>query len=152
MAAKIWEIQHFSEALHVTSQVPTGFKICLWRENDFWEKSPVDEYVFFFSFLHRNSRSCTIPEINAFLHFTKKFKMAAKNGGKAIFVKCRHYTLQIPCGSKLSSKSLYLAPFPRLMHFLHFTQKFKMAAKNGRKAIFGKSHQGPYSRKVLAKS
>ena len=25
--------------------------------------------------------------------------------------------------------------------FLHFTQKFKMAAKNGRKAIFGKSCQ-----------
>ena len=33
-----WEIQHFSEALHVTSLVPTGFKICSWRENDFWGK------------------------------------------------------------------------------------------------------------------
>ena len=115
MAAKIREIQHFSETLHVTSVVPTGFKICLWQENDFWEKFPVDEYVFFFffSFLHRNSRSCTVPKINLFLHFTQKFKMAAKNGRKAIFVKCRHYTLQIPCGLKLSLKSLYLAPFPR---------------------------------------
>ena len=82
MVAKIREIQHFSEALQVTSLVPTGFKICLWRENDYWEKLPVDEYVFwfFFSFLHRNSRSRTVPEINAFLHFMQKFNMAAKNG------------------------------------------------------------------------
>ena len=115
MTAKVREIQHFSEALHVTSLVPTGFKICTWRENDFWEKSPVDEYVFsfFFSFLHRNSRSRTVAEIKAFLHFTQKFKMETKNGGKAIFVECCQYPLQIPCGLKISSKSLYLAPFPR---------------------------------------
>ena len=69
MMAKIGK---FTQALHVTSLVPTGFKICSWRENDFWEKSPVDEYVY--------SRSRTIPKINMFLHF----KMAAKNGGKAI--------------------------------------------------------------------
>ena len=31
--------------------------------------------------------SCTIFEINAFLHFTQKFKMAAKDGGKTIFGK-----------------------------------------------------------------
>ena len=50
MAAKIREIQHFSEALHVTSLVPKGLKICSWRENDFWEKSPVDEYIYIFFF------------------------------------------------------------------------------------------------------
>ena len=32
-------------------------------------------------------------EINALLLFTPKFKMAAKSGGKAIFVKSRQYTL-----------------------------------------------------------
>ena len=89
MAAKILEIQHFSEALHVISLEPTGFKICLW--------------CFFHFFSH------TIPNINAFLHFTKKFNMAAKNGGKAIFVKGHQYTLQIPCRLKISLKSLYLA-------------------------------------------
>ena len=39
--------------------------------------------------------------------------MAAKNGSKAIFVKCRQYTLQIPCRLKILSKSLHLEPFPR---------------------------------------
>ena len=62
MAAKIREIQHFSEALHLRSRVPKGSKICSWRETNFWEKSPVDACVFFF-------------------HFTQKFKMAAKIGG-----------------------------------------------------------------------
>ena len=38
----------FSESLHVTSLVPTGFKICSWLENNFREKSPEDEYVFVF--------------------------------------------------------------------------------------------------------
>ena len=61
-----------------------------------------------------------VPKINAFL---QKFKMAAKNGSKAIFVKWRQYNL---------SKSLYLE---------QFTQKFKMATKNGGKVIFVKSCQ-----------
>ena len=33
--------------------------------------------------------SQTVSKINAFLRFTQKFKMAAKNGGKVIFVKSR---------------------------------------------------------------
>ena len=55
MAAKILEIQHFSEALHLRSGVPKGSKICLWWGNNFWEKSP-HECVFFFFILHRSSR------------------------------------------------------------------------------------------------
>ena len=93
MAAEIREIQHFSEPLHVISIVPTGFKICTWWENDFWEKSPVGEYVFFlfiyffiftqkFKISHRSRYKCV------FFNLTQKFKMAAKNVGKAIFVKC----------------------------------------------------------------
>ena len=35
----------------------------------------------------------------------------------------------------------HLALFPRQMDFLRFTQKFRMAAKNGGKIIFGKSCQ-----------
>ena len=73
---------------------------CLWQENDFLEKSPVDEYVFFFFI------------------FTKKFKISHRSrdkcvfalyaeiqddfGVKAIFVKCHQYTLQIPWGVKNS--------------------------------------------------
>ena len=63
--------------------------------------------------------------------------MAAKIGGKTIFEKSRQLTLQIPCGSKISSKSLYLAPFLINM-FLRLRQKLKMAAKSGGKTIFGK--------------
>ena len=37
--------------------------------------------------------SHTISEMNALLHFTQKFKMAAKSGGKVIFVKSHQYTL-----------------------------------------------------------
>ena len=47
------------------------------------------------------------------LRLMQKFKMAAKSGGKTIFAKSCQYTLQIPCGSKISSNSLYLAPFLR---------------------------------------
>ena len=37
--------------------------------------------------------SHTIFEMNALLRFMQKFKMAAKSGGKVIFVKSRQYTL-----------------------------------------------------------
>ena len=140
MMAKNRAIQHFSKALHVTSLVPTGFKICSWQENDFWEKLPVDEYYmyFFFSFLYRKSRSCTVPEINLFLHFTQKFKTAAKNGGKEIFVKCCQSTLQIPCGSKISSKSLYLTPFPIKMHFCVLRRNSRWPPHMAEKQFYGK--------------
>ena len=55
--------------------------------------------------------SHTISEINAFLHFAQKFKMAAKNGGKTIFGKRLQWTLLIARGSKILSKSLYRTPF-----------------------------------------
>ena len=45
-----------------------------------------------------------VSKINAFLHFTQKFKIAAKNSDKVIFAKCRQYTLQIPCGSDKDGK------------------------------------------------
>ena len=52
--------------------------------------------------------SPTVSEINVFLRFTQKFKMATKNGGKMIFEKSSQLTLQIPWGSKISLKSLYI--------------------------------------------
>ena len=47
-----------------------------------------------------------------------------------MFGKSHHLTLLIPWGRTVSEVNA----------FLRFTQKFKMAAKNGRKLIFGKSH------------
>ena len=57
--------------------------------------------------------SRSVSKINTFLHCLQKFKMAAKSGGKTIFAKSCQCTLQVPCWSKISSNSLYLAPFLR---------------------------------------
>ena len=85
-----------------------------WQENDFLESSTVDSlYTLCVKNLIEIDLSCTISEINVFLRLTQKFKMDAKNGRKVIFAKSHQYTLQIPRGSKISSKSLYLTPFPR---------------------------------------
>ena len=57
--------------------------------------------------------SHTISEKNALLRFMQKFKMAAKSGGKARFVKKLPVDCIYPVGQNISSKSLYHAPFPR---------------------------------------
>ena len=53
------------------------------------------------------------------------------------------YSADIPCGSKISSKSLYLAGFSRYKHFyvlqfLRKIRKFKMAAIFGERKFFSK--------------
>ena len=85
-----------------------------WRENDFCEKSPENsvDTLWVKNFVEI-ALSDSVSEINAFLRLTQKFKMAAKSGGKTIFEENCQKSLQIPCGSKISSKSLYLALFPR---------------------------------------
>ena len=59
-----------------------------WRETDFWQNL-TDEYVYTLGVKNfvNLSLSCTISEIHAFLNFTQKFKMAAKNDRKAMFGK-----------------------------------------------------------------
>ena len=64
--------------------------------------------------------------------------MAAIFCEKFFFENWHGYSPEIPCGSKISSKSLYLAGFSRYKHFyvlqfLRKIRKFKMAA------IFGKT-------------
>ena len=54
-----------------------------------------------------------------------------------------NYSAEIPCGSKISSKSLYLARFSRYKHFcvlqlLRKFRKFKMVAILGEKKFFWK--------------
>ena len=73
-----------------------------WRKNDFLGKSlvdcihPTDQ-----KFPQNRSISHRYLEINGFLRFTQKFKMAAKSGRKTILEKTYQQTLHIPCGSKI---------------------------------------------------
>ena len=76
-----------------------------------------------------------------FLRKIRKFKMAAIFGETKFFENWDNYSAVIPCGSKISSKSLYLARFSRYKHFcvlqfLRKFRKFKMAAIFGETKIF----------------
>ena len=76
-----------------------------------------------------------------FLRKIRKFKMAAIFGETKFFQNWDNYSAEIPCGSKISSKSLYLARFSRYKHFcvlqfLRKFRKFKMAAIFGETKIF----------------
>ena len=79
-----------------------------------------------------------------FLRKIRKFKMAAIFGETKYFLKIGMATLQeIPCGSKILSKSLYLVRFSRYKHFyvlqfLRKIRKFKMAAIFGETKFFSK--------------
>ena len=88
-------------------------------KSDIFEKWPVDTAdTLRVKTLVKIALSRTVSEINVFLHFMKKFKMAAflhfmqkfkmaaKNGGTPIIRKRHQYTLQVPWGSKISSKLL----------------------------------------------
>ena len=81
-----------------------------------------------------------------FCNFCKKFEnskwppfLARQN----FFENWHGYSADIPCGSKISSKLLYLAGFSRYKHFyvlqfLRKIRKFKMAAIFGETKIFFK--------------
>ena len=76
-----------------------------------------------------------------FLRKIRKFKMAAIFGEIKFFQNWDIYCAEIPCVSKISSKSLYLARFSRYKHFcvlqfLRKFRKFKMAAIFGETKIF----------------
>ena len=65
-------------------------------------------------------------------------------GRQKFFQNWDNYSAEIPCGSKISSKSLYLARFSRYKHFcvlqfLRKFRKFKMAAIFGETKISSKS-------------
>ena len=55
-----------------------------------------------------------------FLQKIQKFKMAAFLARQNFFENWDNYSTKIPCGSKISSKSLYLARFSRYKHFCVF--------------------------------
>ena len=88
-----------------------------WRENDFWEKSPVDSAN---NLRVKNFMEITlsrsISEINTFLCFTQKLKMAAKSCRKTIFQKITSRLCRHPVGQKFR-RNHYLTPFPRQTGF-----------------------------------
>ena len=51
--------------------------------------------------------SHTVPKINAFKHLHRNSIWPSKMAEKIIFGKQLHMSLHVPCGSKISSKSLY---------------------------------------------
>ena len=77
-------------------------------------------------------------------NFCKKFensKWPPFLARQKFFQNWDNYSAEIPCGSKISSKSLYLARFSRYKHFcvlqfLRKIRKFKMAAIFGETKIF----------------
>ena len=83
-----------------------------WRENDFWQKVANDSiYILQVKNFVENCSVCIVSEINAFLHFTQKFKIATKNCGNRIWgtKSGRYYTdIQNGCqsvaGKRLSAK------------------------------------------------
>ena len=62
-----------------------------------------------------------------FLRKIRKFKMAAIFGETNFFENRHGYPAEIPCGSKISSKSLYVVRFSRYKHFyvLQFLRKIR---------------------------
>ena len=73
-----------------------------WRENYFWEKSPVDsaDNLRVKNFVEI-ALSHSISAINRFLRFTQKFKMAAKSGGKTFLRKVASRLCSYPVGQEL---------------------------------------------------
>ena len=79
-----------------------------------------------------------------FCNFCEKFensKWPPFLARQKFFQNWDNYSAEIPCGSKISSKSLYLARFSRYKHFcvlqfLRKFRKFKMAAIFGEKKYF----------------
>ena len=98
-----------------SAEIPCGSKI-----------SSKSLYLAWFS---RYKHFCVLQ----FLRKFRKFKMAAIFGETKFFENWEKYSAEIPCGSKILSKLLYLARFLRYKHFcvlqfLRKFRKFKMAA------------------------
>ena len=90
----------------------------------------------------------------------RKSKMAAIFGETKFFFENRHgYSAEIPCGSKISSKSLYLARFSRYKHFYmfcNFVENSKWPPFLARQIFFenrhGYSAEIPCGSKISSKS
>ena len=73
-----------------------------------------------------------------FLHFTQKYKKAAKNGGKTIFGKSRQFTLQIPLEFKNFAEIALTRTVSEIYAFSHFTQTSRWLPIMAGKQFLGK--------------
>ena len=78
---------------------------------------------------------CNVSEINLFLYFVQKFKMATKNAEKAFFGKIASSLCEY-LGAQNFAEIALSRTTSKINVFLSFMQKIKMATKNGRKTIF----------------
>ena len=91
-----------------------------------------------------SSKSLYLARFSRYKHFCEKFensKWPPFLARQKFFQNWDNYSAEIPCGSKISSKSLYLARFSRYKHFcvlqfLRKIRKFKMAAIFGETKFF----------------
>ena len=125
MAAILGETKFFENCENYSAEISCGSKIS-------------SKSLYLARFL-RYKHFCVLQ----FLRIFRKFKMAAILGETKFFENCENYSAEISCGSKISSKSLYLARFLRYKHFcvlqfLRKVRKFKMAAILGETKIFWK--------------
>ena len=107
-----------------------------WPQSDFCEMSPVHsaDTLRVKNFI-KIAQSHTVSRINALLHFMQKIKMAAKSGGKAIFGEKPPIDSADTLRVKKSVKITLSRTVSKINALLHFTQKFKMAAKSCGNAI-----------------
>ena len=80
--------------------------------------------------------SCSISEIKAFLHKMQKFKMATKSVGGNYFCKKSSADSAHTLWAKNFVEIALSCSVTEINAFLRLMQKFKMAAKSGRKTIF----------------
>ena len=114
----------------------------IWRENDFWEKSPVDSTVTLgVKNFNKIALSCTVTEINAFCVLHRNSRYLQKWRKKRFLGKVTSVDSADTLGVKTFNEIVLSHTVSEINAFMCFMQKFKMAAKNGGKMIFGKSRQ-----------
>ena len=117
-------------------EIQDGYQMGL--PNDFWGKSAVDSAAILrVKNLVQIALSRSISKISGFLRLIAKIQDGRQNWrGKRFLRKVASRLCRYPAGQKLRQK-LHLSRFnSKINTFLHFIQKFKMAAKSGREKVF----------------
>ena len=105
-----------------------------WQKNTLLKNEPMASSIPPRQKFPKTALSQNVFEMNVFLHFRQKFKMAAKNGRKTISGNDSAYTLW----AKNLVKIILPHTVSKIHKFLHFMQKFKMATKYSGKTFLAK--------------
>ena len=143
LSSRVFEIEAFLcfAIFAKISKIQNGRHFC--RDKFFWK------YTWLLCESKISSKSLYLAGFSRYKHFyvlqfLRKIQNGRHFGGDKYFFENRHgYSAEIPCGSKISSKSLHLVRFSRYKHFhvlqfLQKTRKFKMAAIFGETKFFSK--------------